>query len=90
MNQMPAHVHSMAITTTPKAYSDAGTSELPEAAMYALSGSGYAASGGTPMKSYTAQVQMSNTGSDYPFEILPPYMGLNYIICQYGVFPARN
>lgn len=89
-NQMPAHAHALLITATPKGYADAGAQESPENAIYALNGSGYAPAGGTPMKSYTAQVQMSNTGADYPFEILPPYMGLNYIICQYGVFPSRN
>lgn len=90
VNQMPAHVHALAITATPKGYNDAGSLESPDAANYALNGSGYAPAGGNAMKSYTAQVQMSNTGADYPFEILSPFMGLNYIICQYGVFPARN
>lgn len=88
--QMPAHAHSLVITSTPKSYGDAGALESPENAMYALNGSGYAATGGTSMKGYTAQVQMSNIGSDSSFEILSPYMGLNYIICQYGVFPARG
>lgn len=90
VNQMPAHAHAMMITATPKSYGDAGAEESPEGAMYALNGSGYAPIGGTPMKGYTTLVQMSNTGADYPFEILSPYMGLNYIICQYGVFPARG
>lgn len=89
-NQMPAHTHALSITATPRGLDDAGNNESPENANYALSGTGYATTGGTAMKPYSAAVQMTNTGSDYPYEILPPYMALNYIICQYGVFPQRN
>ncbi len=30
------------------------------------------------------------TGSNLPFSIMPPYLGLNYIIAMAGVFPTRN
>lgn len=89
-NQMPAHAHALSITATPRGFDDAGNSESPENANFALSGNGYATTGGAAMHSYSASVQMTNTGSDFPYEILSPYMALNYIICQYGVFPARN
>ncbi|HVY70912.1 MAG TPA: tail fiber protein [Verrucomicrobiae bacterium] len=32
----------------------------------------------------------SVTGSGIPFSNRPPFLGLNYIICLYGVFPSRN
>ncbi len=28
-------------------------------------------------------------GSSAPINIMPPYLGLNYIICIYGIFPSR-
>ena len=29
-------------------------------------------------------------GGSQPFSIMPPYLGMNYIICQFGIFPSRN
>lgn len=89
-NQMPAHNHALMITATPKGYDDTGAESSPDSAWFAANGSGYSGSGGVQMKPYQANVTMSTVGSDTPYEILQPYMTLNYIICQYGVFPARN
>ena len=52
--------------------------------------SDFSGSSNAHMAPYTANVTMSTVGSDAPYEILQPYMGINYIICQYGVFPSRN
>jgi len=30
------------------------------------------------------------TGSNQPHSNLQPYLGMNYIICMYGIFPSRN
>ena len=89
-NQMPAHVHSMQITSNPKGYDDTGSESSPESGWFAANGSGYSGATNSQMKSYAASVTMTTTGSDTPYEILQPYMTLNYIICVYGVFPARN
>lgn len=89
-NQMPAHVHPIQITATTKGTDDVGTLSEPEGAWYAGNGTGYSGSGNAHMAPYTANVTMSTVGSDAPYEILQPYMGINYIICQYGVFPSRN
>lgn len=29
-------------------------------------------------------------GNSQPFSIMPPYLGMNYIICMFGIFPSRN
>lgn len=29
-------------------------------------------------------------GSSQPFSIMPPYLGMNYIICMFGIFPSRD
>jgi len=30
------------------------------------------------------------TGNNQPFNSMPPYLGMNYIICVEGIFPSRN
>ena len=30
------------------------------------------------------------TGGSQPFSIMPPYLGMNYIICLFGIFPSRD
>lgn len=30
------------------------------------------------------------TGGNFPFSIMQPTLGLNYCICQYGIYPARS
>ncbi|NOT50054.1 MAG: phage tail protein [Chitinophagaceae bacterium] len=32
----------------------------------------------------------SIAGNSQPFSIMPPYLGMNYIICLFGIFPSRN
>lgn len=87
--QMPAHVHSMQIVITPQGYDDTGSDSSPEG-VFAANGSGYSASSNTHMANYPVAIQMTDAGSDIPYSIMPAYMALNYIICMYGVFPARN
>ena len=33
---------------------------------------------------------IKNSGGSQPFGIMPPYLGMNYIICLFGIFPSRN
>lgn len=35
-------------------------------------------------------VTVNNTGGNQPFEIRNPYLGINYSIALYGIFPSRN
>lgn len=37
-----------------------------------------------------APTMISSSGNTFPVSVLQPFLGLNYIICMYGVFPARN
>lgn len=91
MNQMPAHIHPEQIVTHPASYDDSsGTVSEPAGAIYAGNGSGYSSSGGVLMKPFNVSIQMTNAGSGIPYNIVPSYLGLNYVICMYGVFPARG
>ena len=33
---------------------------------------------------------IASNGGGYPFSVLGPYIAVNYVICQYGVYPSRN
>jgi microcystin-dependent protein len=35
-------------------------------------------------------IQVGISGSGLPFSIMPPYLGMNYIICIQGMYPSRN
>jgi microcystin-dependent protein len=37
-----------------------------------------------------ASVTTGLTGGSQPFNNLQPYLGMNYIICLFGIFPSRN
>lgn len=91
--QMPAHVHPVAITAHNGATTDDANVATPASNYYGRDSNGispFASAPGVNMASYNAQIQMSNMGNSQAFSILRPLMGMNYVICQYGVFPARN
>jgi len=44
----------------------------------------------TPNTNLNPTKAISNTGSNQPFSIQNPFLGLNYIICINGIFPSRN
>ncbi|WP_118975668.1 phage tail protein [Taibaiella koreensis] len=90
LNQMPAHIHPLQIVAHSSSYDDTGNTSSPGGSIYAANGSGYSGSGGVQMKPYSVAVQMSNIGNNQAYSIVPPYLGLNYVICMYGVFPARG
>ena len=46
----------------------------------------YSSSSGATMGSSTTEI----SGGSQSFSILPPYLGINFIICLYGIFPSRN
>ena len=37
-----------------------------------------------------SNVILANTGSSQPLSIRQPYIGMNFIICLQGIYPARN
>jgi microcystin-dependent protein len=91
--QMPAHVHPVIVTIQNQA------NESAEADTTAANGNVYTRDSNiTPYDSnpgfngavFQAQITMTNSGSNLPMTIERPMIGMNYIICQYGVFPARN
>lgn len=90
LSQMPAHVHPLQVTMTARSSDDTGTVASADGAIFAGNGSGYAPASTGSMKGYTGALQMSNVGGSVPYSIVPSFLGLNYVICMFGVFPARG
>ena len=88
--ELPNHPHAsgpvhIGLTTAQPTTTSANTNLLasPTADTYATLGT-------TPTVNYgglTADVGIA--GSGQPFSIMNPYVGMNYVICQFGVFPYR-
>jgi microcystin-dependent protein len=92
INNLPPHVHNGSVTVTPRGGNSAddtnATSNWPGQAMNAY------APTPTPATFMQGPNVISTTigaaGGGQPFEILTPYLTLNYVICISGLFPSRN
>lgn len=102
--QMPAHTHTATATVTgtvtPRCLDDAALGDAPGNAFPAAAttaGKIYTSAAQTPDAvmgsspiSATATVTIGIAGNSQPVPIRNPYMGMNYIICLFGIFPSRN
>lgn len=88
---MPAHNHVITGSLTMGAKNGAGNSISPTG--------NYPAQGATNAYSTTQDAQMAPlsgslttgiSGGSQPISIMPPYLGMNFIICIEGIFPSRN
>ncbi|HLP95335.1 MAG TPA: tail fiber protein [Saprospiraceae bacterium] len=87
--QMPAHGHTASLSvelTSAPATTTQGSSNIlatPTADTYATAGT-------TPLVNYGGlSVQDVSAGGGQPFSVVQPFVGMNYVICQYGIFPSR-
>jgi microcystin-dependent protein len=84
-SQMPMHQHTLGVTTAP------ATSSKPSGGnkvLAAVQGAGAYAAAATDTILSPASAGVA--GGNQPFDIMPPYLGINYIICLEGIFPSRN
>lgn len=85
--EMPAHTH-----TATAGGATASTTATPGATVVpgpASLGAGVSNSFGTPNASL-APPTIGIAGGSQPHNNMQPYLGMNYIICLYGIFPSRN
>lgn len=88
-NEIPAHTHTLNASTNGPADNTAAGDLLASQSR---------SNGGTMPNVYgpnSNQTPMGNlaigiTGGSQPFSIMQPYLGMNYIICLFGIFPSRN
>jgi microcystin-dependent protein len=88
---MPAHTHVITGGVTPQAATDGPVG--PDAAnRYTGPGNFYAsARDNVGMAQIPATgLVIGTAGGSQPFSTAQPYLGMNYIICQFGIFPSRN
>jgi microcystin-dependent protein len=78
--QMPAHTHTL------NANSNTGTTGNPNGAILAAAANTYIS--GAPNVTMSPQA-VGVSGNSQPVPIRNPYLGMNYIICMYGIFPSR-
>ncbi len=88
---MPAHTHAVTGSITPQAASDG---ILSSDASGKYNGPGNFYSNGTDLANMApipaTGLTIGVSGGSQPFSIMQPYLGMNYIICQFGIFPSRN
>jgi microcystin-dependent protein len=90
MENMPSHSHPFTTTITPAAATTANAPS-PNGAVYAQGSENiYNPTGDTKFQHFQGNITTApNSGGQQPFSILPPIMGMNYVICLYGVDPSR-
>lgn len=98
---MPSHTHTKSGSVTASvafaAYNGNGNTAEPAGAVPAISAGGellYASnvdSFFTPTTTTSSSNIMAvNNGGSQPFDNMPPYLAMNYVICLQGIFPSRN
>ncbi len=77
---MPSHGHAVNASAT-------ASSKSPASAVPAFTseGTSYGAGDGTKM----ADAMIGNSGSNQPFNSMPPYLTMNWCIAVEGIYPSR-
>jgi microcystin-dependent protein len=88
-SNMPAHNHQVVGNINPQAASDGELVSDPNG-KYVGPGKFYATGDPVPMAPIPLNLATTISGSSQPFSIMQPYLGMNYIICMFGIFPSRN
>lgn len=93
INQMPAHVHPVAIVAANPATDTGADLTTASGNVYARdinSINPYAGGPFATMGPLQGTITMAPNGGNQPFNMLRPFIGMNYILCTQGVYPARN
>jgi len=88
---MAVHVHPVGVTAAPPS-ATTPNAQVPTTATYAPDSSNayYSYDNSAHMAPYNLNVTMTASGGNQPFSIQHPYLGMNYVICTQGIYPARN
>ena len=86
-SEMPAHAHGVG-----RARAEAGDSQFPGNAVWAMAGAGRGAAAlyiAGPATGKVDQFSIAPAGGGLPHNNMQPYLTLNFCIALQGVFPAR-
>ncbi len=88
--QMPAHNHQVVGNITPQAATD-GALVTDPSGKYTGPGAFYTgATDLVAMAPIAVNLPTTIAGNSQPVSIMQPYLGMNYIICMFGIFPSRD
>jgi microcystin-dependent protein len=89
----PAHTHPVSGSITMRGNAAAGNVDTPANSYPAvLTGTNMysTVNNGSGMANMQVALTGASAGSAQPVNNIQPVMGMNYIICQFGIFPSRN
>jgi microcystin-dependent protein len=88
---MPAHIHAAGAVTIPLSNSTSSLTEANGNILATPTADTYATPGTAPAVNYGSfSASVSPQGNSQPFSIMQPYECISFVICQFGIFPARN
>lgn len=91
VTNLPAHTHSATGSVVIPAYSDEGDSGSPSGNVLAAKAGMYSSQpSDSSTKPIPLSLQIGTSGGNQPIGLNQPSLGMNYIICMFGVFPYRN
>lgn len=91
-SNLPQHNHVAVVTAKMQVNGNNSTTDNPEAAYFGTATSNIYnnANSGQYMGPLHTVATVGVTGSNVPMNNIQPSLGMNYIICMYGIFPSRN
>lgn len=91
-NNMPAHSHTASANLSPAGSNLPGEETNPNGSYPGLiqGGNVYASTHNSTMGSVSMALTIGPSGNSAPHNNIQPSLGMNYIICLYGIFPSRN
>ncbi len=88
---MPAHTHAAGAVTIPLASTAGSLTSANGNILSTPNVDTYATPGTTPAVNYGSfSATVSPQGGSQPFSIMQPYECINFVICQFGIYPARS
>ncbi len=91
--QMPAHTHPGTGTYTPRGSATAKDESNPSGYFYGNSSSLsdlYTDNVNSSMAPVSVSINASPIGGSQPHDNVQPFLGMNYVLCMYGIYPSRN
>lgn len=87
---MPSHTHAAGAVSIDLTTNAATGTAANNNILASPTADTYATAGTKPAVDYGGfSVAVAAQGGSIPFSIMQPYLGMNYVICQYGIFPSR-
>jgi len=91
LNELPSHTHTGTATVTPSCSSGSGDESNPSGFFPGnVNQMIYSNTQNVAMGAARVSATITPSGQNQPHTNIQPSLGMNYIICLYGIFPSRN